>query len=108
MPTRVEEQAERYLRTPCPAKASRKKLRSVMWLNRNNLTGNFLFAEIGRKQGKKRSYRMAHSDTNNMPIFKDMLASFGGFFEEFTYTGERKKHTSGRRESRPRYIEKEK
>ena len=107
MATKAEEQAERYRRTPCPAPATRKKLRSVMWLNRGDLTGRNLQATIGRKQGQKRSFRMAHNQTDNVGLFKDMLASFGGIFEEFTHTGERKKHTSGRRESRPRYVEKE-
>ena len=107
MPSRAEEQRDRYLRTPCPAKSSRKKLRSVMWQNRKNVTSRALLADTGRKRGKNRFFRGPMTNTNNLQVFKDALASFGGFFEEFTHTGERKKHTSGRRESRPRYVEKE-
>ena len=107
MPTRYEEQVERYLKTPCPAKASRKKLRSVMWQNRDKLTSKALLSDIGRKQGQAHSYRLPPSQTNNVSLFKEMISSFGGFFQEFDHTGERKKHTSGRRESRPRFIEKE-
>ena len=102
MPTKAEEQSERYRKTPCPAKASRRKLRAVMWLNTQKLRSRVLQETIGRKQGQKRSFRIPHNAENNLGIFKDMLSSFGGFFEEFTHTGERKKHTSGRRENRSR------
>jgi hypothetical protein len=78
-----------------------------MWQNRKALTGAFLQGSIGRKRGEKRFSRGPIEPTNNLGVFKDMLSSFGGFFEEFTHTGERKKHTSGRRESKPRFIEKE-
>jgi hypothetical protein len=77
-----------------------------MWQNLAKLTSTALNADIGRKQGQAHSYRIPPSKTNNVSLFKDMISSFGGFFQEFDHTGERKKHTSGRRESRPRFIEK--
>ena len=78
-----------------------------MWLNRASLTGHAMLADSGRKQGQKRFYRAPVETKDNLGVFKDMIKSFGGFFEEFTHTGERKKHTSGRRESRVQYIPKE-
>ena len=102
--TRAQEQQERYINTPCPAKASRNKLRSVMWLNRNSLTSRSLLSEIDRKCGQKRFYRTPTEKANNIGLFKDMLQDFGGFFEEFTHTGERKKHSSGRRELRSFFM----
>jgi hypothetical protein len=59
MTTRAEEQAERFRRTPCPAKATRKKLRQLMPHNRVNLTGKALlepknpFHMPGRKSGSR-------------------------------------------------------
>lgn len=100
MASRAEEQRQRYLRTPCPAKVSRKKLRQLMWRNRPNLTSKALFAEMKREPGQKRPYRGPNTTIDKLATFKDIISSVGGFFQEFDHTGERKKHTSGRRENR--------
>jgi hypothetical protein len=48
--SRGELQRERYLRTPCPAPASRKKLKSAMPDNRE-LSAYSLYIRTGRKPG---------------------------------------------------------
>lgn len=42
------------LKSDCPRAYSRKKLRQLMWLNRNKLTGASLAASYGRKPGAGR------------------------------------------------------
>lgn len=48
--SRGELQRERYLRTPCPAPATRKKLKSAMPDNKD-LTAQVLYIRTGRKPG---------------------------------------------------------
>lgn len=52
--SRAFAQADRYRRTACPRPMSRKKLRSAVWLNRQNLTGERMLDLFGRKPGSGR------------------------------------------------------
>jgi hypothetical protein len=52
--SRAAEQAERFRNTPCPRPMSRNKMRSAMWLNRKDLTGEKLCDTMGRAPGMGR------------------------------------------------------
>lgn len=95
--TRAEQQADRFRRTPCLADDSRRKLKSVMWLNKR-LTGNRVAKLLDRKSASQKRLEKAEKhtqDRDNFIVFVDMLASLGGTFHPYRDHDEPKPHTGG-------------
>jgi hypothetical protein len=104
--TTAQRQALRFVKTPCLASPSRRKLKSLMW-RRKDLDGETAAKMCDKHEEWKarleaKQSRIAVSHGNNFEVFMEALTSLGGEFHAVKDDSEKKVHASDEvREPRP-------
>jgi hypothetical protein len=106
--TQAQEQALRFISTPCLASPSRRKLKSLMW-RRTDLDGETAAKmcdkhEEWKARLERKQSRIAVSNGNNFEVFMEALTSLGGEFHAVKDDSEKKVHT-GAEPLNPRPVE---